>query len=122
MCSFLSVEASTGSSSASARPWANGVVVGKERAQNSPATLGDVLYAKSKAAVPEQDWVTLVQSIAAGDQRALHALYERAHRPVFTLMMRGDYNYGAPGAVDQRVWSETGCTCVLVTSTKDTLR
>jgi len=33
----------------------------------------------------------------------------------------GDYNYGAPGAGDQRVWSETGCTCVLVTSTKDTL-
>ncbi|WP_164940724.1 cupin domain-containing protein [Bradyrhizobium zhanjiangense] len=33
----------------------------------------------------------------------------------------GDYNYGAPGASDQRVWSETGCTCVLVTSTKDVL-
>src|SRR5260370_35235517 len=25
---------------------------------------------------------------AAGDQLALHALYERAHRPVFTLIMR----------------------------------
>jgi anti-sigma factor ChrR (cupin superfamily) len=34
----------------------------------------------------------------------------------------GDYNYGAPGAGDQRVYSETGCTCVLITSTKDTLR
>ena len=34
----------------------------------------------------------------------------------------GDYNYGAPGASDERVWSETGCTCVLVTSTKDALR
>jgi ChrR-like protein with cupin domain len=33
----------------------------------------------------------------------------------------GDYNYGAPGAGDERVWSETGCTCVLVTSTKDLL-
>ena len=54
----------------------------------SPATLGDVLYAKSKAPAPEQDWVMLVQSIAAGDQVALHALYERAHRPVFTLIMR----------------------------------
>jgi RNA polymerase sigma-70 factor (ECF subfamily) len=63
-------------------------VTGKERAQASPATLGDVLYAKSKAPVPEQDWATLVQSIAAGDQLALHALYERAHRPVFTLIMR----------------------------------
>ena len=54
----------------------------------SPATLGDVLYAKSKSPAPEQDWVTLVQSIAAADQVALHALYERAHRPVFTLIMR----------------------------------
>ncbi len=34
----------------------------------------------------------------------------------------GDYNCGAPGAGDERVWSETGCTCVLVTSTKDVLR
>ncbi len=34
----------------------------------------------------------------------------------------GDYNYGAPGAGDQRVWSETGCTCVLITSTKDVLQ
>src|SRR5215208_4044320 len=34
----------------------------------------------------------------------------------------GDYNYGAPGAGDDRVWSETGCTCVLVTSTKDVLQ
>ena len=34
----------------------------------------------------------------------------------------GDYNYGPPGANDERVWSETGCTCVLVTSTKDVLR
>ena len=34
----------------------------------------------------------------------------------------GDYNYGAPGAGDERVWSETGCTCLLVTSTRDVLR
>jgi anti-sigma factor ChrR (cupin superfamily) len=33
----------------------------------------------------------------------------------------GDYNYGAPGAGDERVWSETGCTCLLVTSTRDVL-
>jgi anti-sigma factor ChrR (cupin superfamily) len=37
-------------------------------------------------------------------------------------LVPGDYNYGAPGAGDDRVWSETGCTCVLVTSTKDILR
>jgi anti-sigma factor ChrR (cupin superfamily) len=34
----------------------------------------------------------------------------------------GDYNYGKPGDGDDRVWSETGCTCVLITSTQDILR
>jgi anti-sigma factor ChrR (cupin superfamily) len=33
----------------------------------------------------------------------------------------GDYNYGAPATGDERVCSETGCTCLLVTSTKDIL-
>src|SRR5687767_8540657 len=60
----------------------------KERTRESLATLGDVLYAKSKAPVPEEDWAMLVQAIAAGDQLALHALYERTHRIVFTLIMR----------------------------------
>ena len=34
----------------------------------------------------------------------------------------GDYNRAEPGSGDQRVWSETGCTCVLLTSTRDILR
>jgi RNA polymerase sigma-70 factor (ECF subfamily) len=58
------------------------------RLEESPATLGDVLYAGRKALVPEQDWAALVQSIAGGDQLALHALYARTHRVVFTLIMR----------------------------------
>jgi anti-sigma factor ChrR (cupin superfamily) len=33
----------------------------------------------------------------------------------------GDYNRGEPGTSDKRVWSETGCTCVLITSTEDRL-
>jgi quercetin dioxygenase-like cupin family protein len=37
-------------------------------------------------------------------------------------LLPGDYNYGAPGARDECVWSETGCTCVLVTSTEDLLQ
>jgi anti-sigma factor ChrR (cupin superfamily) len=36
-------------------------------------------------------------------------------------LLPGDYNYGPPGAGDDRVWSETGCTCLLVTSTEDVL-
>ena len=52
-------------------------------------TLGEVLYPdRSKKLVPESEWVALVQSIAAGEQPALHALYDRSHRIVFTLMVR----------------------------------
>ena len=53
------------------------------------ATLGDVLYPdKSKRRIPENEWTALVQSVAHGDQLALHALYDRSHRLVFTLAMR----------------------------------
>jgi len=52
-------------------------------------TLGDLLYAnKAKTPVSEKDWVGLVQSIAGGDQLALHALYKQTHRLVFTLIVR----------------------------------
>lgn len=51
-------------------------------------TLGDVLYAGARAPAPEQDWARLVESIAAGDQLALHALHARVHRIVFTLAYR----------------------------------
>jgi anti-sigma factor ChrR (cupin superfamily) len=33
----------------------------------------------------------------------------------------GDYSRAEAGSGDTRVWSETGCTCVLVTSTRDKL-
>lgn len=52
-------------------------------------TLGDLLYGRQAASAPsENEWADLVRAVAAGDQRALHALYERAHRLVFTLSMR----------------------------------
>jgi anti-sigma factor ChrR (cupin superfamily) len=34
----------------------------------------------------------------------------------------GDYYRAVAGSRDDRVWSETGCTCVLVTSIRDALR
>ena len=37
-------------------------------------------------------------------------------------LVPGDYNLAEPGTGDSRVWSETGCTCVLITSTRDILR
>jgi RNA polymerase sigma-70 factor (ECF subfamily) len=58
-------------------------------AVRSMKTLGDVLYAeKSKSCVSEDEWLELVRGVAAGDQQALHSLYEKAHRIVFTLIMR----------------------------------
>ena len=55
----------------------------------SPGTLGEVLYVNaSKALVPEAEWVALVRAVAAGDQGALHALFERTERVVFTLIVR----------------------------------
>jgi hypothetical protein len=35
--------------------------------------------------------------------------------------MPGDYNRAEKGTFDRRVWSETGCTCVLITSPGDVL-
>lgn len=61
---------------------------GDER-DDPKATLGDLLYADSSPTpVPEKVWAALIDAIAAGDQRALHTLYERAHRMVFTLIVR----------------------------------
>jgi RNA polymerase sigma-70 factor, ECF subfamily len=52
-------------------------------------TLGDLLYAdQAKPRVSEREWRELVEAIAAGDQLALRALYDRSHRLVFTLTMR----------------------------------
>ena len=38
--------------------------------------------------MPESEWLALVESVAAGNQSALRALYDRTHRIVFTLIMR----------------------------------
>ena len=57
--------------------------------QPASGTLGALLYAdRGKTQIPESDWVALVRLVAAADQQALHALYQRAHRIVFTLSVR----------------------------------
>jgi RNA polymerase sigma-70 factor (ECF subfamily) len=48
-----------------------------------------VLYGgKARMLLLEKEWVELVRAVAARDHSALQALYHRAHRPVFTLIMR----------------------------------
>ena len=62
---------------------------GKDPRECQPTTLGHLLYAdNARAVVSEKDWVGLIQSVAAGDQLALRALYEQAHRIVYTLAVR----------------------------------
>ena len=52
-------------------------------------TLGDVLRERgTRTSLSEEEWFLLVRSIASGNQLALHSLYERTHRIVFTLMVR----------------------------------
>ena len=61
----------------------------QEERDTPGGTLGDVLYPdKSKPRVPEREWVALVHAVAKSDQLALHGLYERASRVVFTLAVR----------------------------------
>jgi len=56
-----------------------------------------------------------------------HAGVEELHLLHGELMINdkklypGDYIRVEAGSVDHRVWSETGCTCVILTSTKDVL-
>jgi RNA polymerase sigma-70 factor, ECF subfamily len=63
--------------------------IGENQGNGSHWTLGDLLYAdETKTRVSEDEWVRIVRAIATRDQSALHALYERTHRLVFTLTMR----------------------------------
>jgi anti-sigma factor ChrR (cupin superfamily) len=47
----------------------------------------------------------------------LHGILKVDNRTLYP----GDFIHAEAGSVDHRVWSETGCTCFLVTSTKDAL-
>jgi RNA polymerase sigma-70 factor (ECF subfamily) len=70
-------------------PIVSAIPTGADRQAAATRTLGDLLSAdKAKAQVPETEWVALVRAVAAGDQSAFRALYERAHPIVFTLVMR----------------------------------
>jgi hypothetical protein len=62
----------------------------------------------------------------AGAARARYELPTQTHAGVEELHLlagvAGDYNYGPPGHTGVRIWSATGCTGVLITSTEDVLR
>lgn len=61
---------------------------GESRHDEATRTLGTLLESDRAGRAPEAEWLALVESVAAGDQPALRALYDRTHRIVFMLIMR----------------------------------
>jgi anti-sigma factor ChrR (cupin superfamily) len=88
------------------------------------------ILCKILAADMERDRVTMLVRLLPGASYPphTHAADEELHLLEGELWIDdrllhpGDYNYGKPGASDRRVYSETGCTCVLITSPSDVLR
>ena len=87
------------------------------------------IFCKLLATDAEQDRVSMLVRLAPGTDYPPHR-----HQGVEELYLLhgelwiddkkvrpGEYNRNEPGTADHRVWSETGCTCVLITSTKDVL-
>lgn len=77
----------------------------------------------------EQDRVTMLVRLEPGVDYPphRHAGVEELHLLRGELwiddrkLYPGDYNRAEPGSADKRVWSETGCTCLLITSPSDVL-
>jgi RNA polymerase sigma-70 factor, ECF subfamily len=87
----------------------------KDERSDAP-TLGDVLYASNSGPlVLEAEWVALIRSIAAGDQLAMLALYNRAGQAVFTFIA------GTTGdrAIAEKLTLEAFCAVWRTASTYD---
>ena len=67
--------------------------------QGRKLTLGDVLYNdKTIPQESEEAWAGIVRAVAARDAQALHSLYERTNRLVYTLALRIT---GSPEAAEE---------------------
>ena len=77
----------------------------------------------------ENDGVSMLVRLAPGVEYPAHthAGVEELHLLQGELwidqrkLCPGDYYRAEPGSADNRVWSETGCTCVLMTSSRDVI-
>ena len=86
-------------------------------------------FFKVLAADIEKNRVSVLVRLAPGTAYPphRHAGIEEVHLLHGELMIDdkkfypGDYIRAEPGSVDHHVWSEAGCTCVLLTSTKDAI-
>jgi anti-sigma factor ChrR (cupin superfamily) len=88
------------------------------------------IFCKLLATDWERDRVSMLVRLAPGAAYPphSHAGVEELHLLDGELwiddrkLYAGDYNRAESGTADRRVWSETGCTCVLITSPRDVLR
>jgi anti-sigma factor ChrR (cupin superfamily) len=84
---------------------------------------------KLLATDPDKERVSMLVRLAPGTDYPphRHAGVEELHLLDGELLVDdkklypGDYLHSAPGTMDRRVWSETGCTCVLLTSLRDVI-
>ena len=90
---------------------------------------GPDIFSMVRATDSQRDRVSMLVRLAPGVDYPphTHAGVEELHLLHGELWIDqrklhpGDYNRAEPGTSDARVWSETGCTCVLVTSPRDVL-
>jgi len=87
------------------------------------------IFCKVLAFDEETNRITMLVRLAPGTDYPphRHAALEQLYLLHGELMIddkkicAGDFICAEPGSVDHRVWTETGCTCLLLTSTKDAL-
>ena len=90
---------------------------------------GPGLFCKVLASDTERNRLSMVVRLAAGAQYPphTHAGVEQLYLLRGELWIDdkklnpGDYHCAQPGTADQHVWSETGCTGILVTSSSDVI-
>ena len=88
------------------------------------------IFCKLLATDAERHRVSMLVRLLPGVEYPAHshAEFEELHLLAGELwiddrkLFPGDYQSARSATTDLRVWSETGCTCVLVTSTNDILR
>ena len=85
------------------------------------------IFCKMLATDVEKERVAMLVRLARGTDYPphTHAGVEELHLLDGELwvderkLRAGDYARAEPGTADRRVWSDTGCTCLLITSTRD---
>ncbi len=109
----------------------SGAVLSMSLSQQAPEweDVAPGISCKLLAIDSERDRLSMLVRLAPGTDYPphIHAGVEELHVLDGELWVNdnklraGDYRRAEPGSHDQRVWSETGCTCVLITSPGDLL-